>query len=274
MLFEQESYRHEMTYAWQGCEEMRPGDIALMWERKPKSMMTSVWDILSSGFDDPFSFYSGKVIVGNCRRIPDISFKELSADPAWMGSPLIAAHFQGGNGRVIPAECYKAILGIVSKKNPSFDCSILPPPPAYIDFTAMGIEIEHDVEVKLLEPFLKSLGFSKSDWVYQHTMRIGRNNASRPDYIVNVKGRGDHTTADFVIEAKLTIPTEKQLLKDYGQAYAYGKLYMAKIISLVAKEGLWVFHGNDRFEFARRRFFAWTDIKNPDVMSELKVMFS
>lgn len=273
-VFVSENYRSDRTQVWQGCEEMRPGDIALMWERKPKSRMTSVWDILSSGFDDPFAYYSGRVYIGNCRRIPEISFKELESNPIWHGTSLVKCHLQSRRPPAVSSECYDAIKQIVLSKDAAFDCSVLPSTPETIDFSVLNIQKEHDVETRLLEPFLKELGFVESDWRYQDVMRIGRANSARPDYIVNFRGQGDHKTADFVFEAKETISTDKQLKRDYGQVYAYAKLYYAKIVSLVAKEGVWIFHGRDRFEFPRRQFFAWTDIRHPDVMSKLKIMFS
>ena len=261
---------------WQGKPEMEPGDIVLMYERAPKSCISSVWRVETPGFDDPFDSWSGKVFIGEYVSIPEITFDDLCANPVWSKKPLLAAHMQGGSGKVCSVEEYESFLGMVKAKDSSFDMTILPSPPEKVNFDELGLSVEHDVEIKLLEPLLKKLGFAEHEWVTQFIIRIGRDNTSRPDYVVHLNDNGVSPTADFVFEAKLSIPTKRQLCKDYGQCLAYGKLLYAKVIALVAREGVWLWTrggGDVPFQFENVHFENWSDLNNPETILVVKSLF-
>ena len=252
---------------WQGKPEMEPGDIVLMYERAPKSCISSIWRVETPGFDDPFDSWSGKVFIGEHVNTPEISFDELCADPVWSKKPLLAAHMQGGSGKVCSADEYEAFLKMVKAKDPAFDMRRIPPPPENVDFSELGLNVEHDVETKLLEPLLRKLGFEENEWVTQFIIRIGRDNTSRPDYVVHLNNTGVSSTAEYVFEAKLSIPTKRQLKKDYGQCLAYGKLLYSKAIALVAREGVWLWTrngGGEPFQFENVNFANWHDLTNPE----------
>lgn len=258
---------------WQGKPEMEPGDIILMYERAPKSCISSVWRVETPGFDDPFDSWSGKVFIGEHVNTPEITFDDLCADSIWSKKPLLAAHMQGGSGKACTVEEYEAFLRMVKAKDSTFDVALLPSPPEKVAFNELGLNVEHDVEVKLLEPLLRKFGFDEHEWVTQFIIRIGRDNTSRPDYVVHLNNNGVSPTAEFVFEAKLSIPTKRQLRKDYGQCLAYGKLLYSKTIALVAREGLWLWTrdgGDTPFQFENVHYESWGNLASPETILAMK----
>ena len=260
--------------AWQGRENMRIGDLVLMYERAPSSSFASVWKAVSPGFDDPFDLYSGKVFIGEPVEFPRISFAKLASDPVWGVKPEVKAHMQGASGRVCSVKEYEALKALIHKEDPSFDLGKLPMPPAEAAFDLEELKVERDVETKLLEPLLINLGFKKEDWVYQYSVRIGRDNSSRPDYVLGLKEsvRG-HASADLVFEAKFTISNTKQREKDYGQALAYAGILSSRIATLVAKEGIWIYKKEDKFDFDKGEEYTWAELEKPDVIARLACLY-
>lgn len=271
---QQKTLSPETVSAWQGRENMRVGDLVLMYERAPSSSFASVWRAVSPGFDDPFDLYSGKVFLGEPVEFPRVSFAKLAADPVWGEKPEVNAHMQGASGRVCSVKEYKALKALIHKEDPSFDLGRLPKPPTEATFDFAELAVEHDVEAKLLEPLLINLGFKKEDWVCQYSVRIGRDNASRPDYVIGLKEsvRG-HASADLVFEAKLTIPNKRQREQDYGQVLAYAGILSSRIATLVSKEGIWIYKKEDKFDFERGEEYTWAELEKPDTIARLACLY-
>ena len=264
----------ERVCVWQGQENMRIGDLVLMYERAPSSSFGSVWKAVSPGFDDPFDLYPGKVFLGEPVKFPRVSFSKLCSDPTWGVKSEVKAHMQGGSGRVCSVKEYEALKALIHKEDPSFDLGELPTPPSEVSFDFNELEVEHDVEIKLLEPLLINLGFKKEDWVYQYSVRIGRDNSSRPDYVIGLKEfAGGRATADLVFEAKYSIPNKKQREKDQGQVLAYAGILSSRIATLVSKEGIWIYKSEDKFDFDKGEEYTWAELENPDVIAKLACLY-
>ena len=77
---------------------------------------------------------------------------------------------------------------------------------------------ERDVEITLLEPLLKRLGFDENDWLRQMTLRMGRNDRVFPDYALFANDRRGEESARFIWEAKYRIANERQLKDAFLQA--------------------------------------------------------
>ena len=259
---------------WQGCPEMMPGDIVLMYETTPYKRIGSVWKAVSPGFDDPFDYYPGKVFLGEPIKIPHITFKKLAEDDVWSKNAAVKAHMQGGSRRLCSVKEYDALKCLISNVDANFDLSKLPPSPQDMKLFCGPLNVEKDVEEKLLEPFLKSIGFTEGEWKRQYSIRVGRNNSARPDYVVGLKERNDSATADFVFEAKLTIPTKRQLRKDFGQARPYGLMLAAKVIALVSREGIWLSSHEDGFDYDKLAFYNWEQLTKAEVIGQLRVLFA
>ena len=266
--------KQDEVSVWQGRENMRIGDLVLMYETAPSSSFGSVWKALSPGFDDPFDLYPGKVFLGEPVSFPHVSFSKLADDPVWGTKREVKSHMQGGSGRVCTVKEYEALKALIHEEAPSFDLARLPQPPTEASFDFGELKVEHDVEVRLLEPLLVNLGFKKEDWVRQYSVRIGRDNSSRPDYVIGLKEsvRG-HASADLVFEAKFTIPNKKQREKDYGQALAYAGILSSRIATLVSKEGIWIYKKEDKFDFDKGEEYSWAELENPEVIAGLACMY-
>lgn len=264
----------ERVCVWQGRESMRMGDLVLMYERAPSSSFGSVWKAVSPGFDDPFDLYPGKVFLGEPVKFPHVSFAKLAGDSVWGIKPEVKAHMQGGSGRVCSVKEYEALKALIHKEDPSFDLGKLPTPPTEASFDLTELKVEHDVEVNLLEPLLVNLGFKKGDWVCQYSVRIGRDNSSRPDYVLGLKEfAGGRATADLVFEAKHSIPNKKQREKDQGQVLAYAGILSSRIATLVSKEGIWIYKSEDKFDFDKGEEYTWAELEKPDVIARLACLY-
>lgn len=258
---------------WQGSDGMRIGDIVLMYESSPSCSFGSIWRTETPGFDDPFDSYPGKVFLGKPVAIPKVSFAEIAADSVWGKKPEVKAHMQGGSTRACSVEEYEALKALIKKKDSRFDLTLLPPSPPVAHFNMNELEHERDVELKLLEPLLIKLGFNESDWVRQLSIRIGRDNASRPDYVIGLKKSARGYIADMVFEAKLTIPNLRQLEKDHGQALAYAGILSSRIATLVSREGIWIFTKEEQFDFDKRKEYTWAQLENINTIVELNKLY-
>ena len=268
-----EELNKETVGMWQGSDGMRMGDIVLMYECSPSKSFGSVWRAVTPGFDDPFDLYQGKVFLGDPVRFPKVSFSELLADPIWSKKPEVSAHMQGGSGRACSVDEYESLKLMIHKKDPLFDLDMLPSPPPVANFDFSELHDERDVEIHLLEPLLIKLGFRKNDWVRQHSVRIGRSNSSRPDYLIGLVRSTKGDRADLVFEAKYSIPSKKQCIKDHGQAVAYGGILYSRIVTLIALEGVWIFNRSDEFDFDKGIHYTWAQLEGDNTMVELSKLY-
>jgi hypothetical protein len=227
------------VHHWQGSDGMRPGDLCIMWVRTPHSCTHSVWRAISRGHNDPFFWHYRTVWIGHRILVPRIKFKELSSNPVWAANPSIRAHFQGASGREIKPVEYEALLSMWKEKG--CDVSTLPrlakPPQLPVE----GVASERDVELLLLEPLLRRLGYEETDWVRQYRVRMGRGERVRPDYAFGLQGVAGEETVQMLVEAKHRISTSKALHEAYVQARSYAERLRAHTIVLCAIEGLWIF---------------------------------
>lgn len=261
----------ETTCDWQGNVEMLPGDIVIMYETSPYSRIRSIWRAVSPGFDDPFRYYPGAVFLGHPVMVPAVGIADLRGDAVWSKKGLVRASMQGVNGVVCSVDEYDALKKIFKRKEPKFSLKNVPTPPPYSRFYHDDLKVERDVEVQLLEPLLKKLGFTR--WVRQLPLRMGRGDRVFPDYALGVKGRGDDAAAEFVWEAKYRIPTQKQLKIDFGQAKSYALRLQSKALGLIAIEGVWFVTAKDEFRFERLKHFTWEQLGSPDALAELRKAF-
>ena len=258
---------------WQGNENMRVGDIVLMYECSPSKSFSSVWRAVSPGFDDPFDLYEGKVFLGKPVRFPKISFSKLSGDSVWGIKPEIKAHMQGGSGRVCTVKEYEALKELIHRQKPSFDLDQLPKPPIEANFDFAELNVEADVEKKLLEPFLIKLGFNNTKWERQSSIRIGREHSARPDYVIGLRQAHGAKVSDLVFEAKLSIPNKTQREKDYGQVLAYARILQARVATLVAREGIWIYRQSNDFDFDKGEEYSWEKLENPETIARLSSLY-
>ena len=96
-------------------------------------------------------------------------------------------------------------------KEKEVNVSSLPSLPFWNEPNLVDLENEKDVELTLLEPLLKKLGFQEKDWLRQMTLRMGRGERVFPDYAIFANNHKGEEQAQFIWEAKYRIANKKQL---------------------------------------------------------------
>jgi hypothetical protein len=252
---------------WAGNVNTLPGDIILIYGVAPFSQINSIWRAVSKGFLDPFSYWYNLIWVGNPVKIPSISYQELVDNEIWGKKSIVKSHMQGISGVQCTVEEYNEILNLVKSKG--FNPEKLPRIKGPQLFVKAELNIERDVEVYLLEPFLNRLGFSEKDWIRQMPLRMGRGERIYPDYAIKANKKRGEETAEFIWEAKLRITNQKQLLEDFFQAKSYALRLNAYGLGLVAIEGIWLSYKKDSFMFDKIKKYAWEEINNSDIFNKI-----
>jgi hypothetical protein len=252
---------------WAGNVNTLPGDIILIYGVAPFSQINSVWRAISKGFLDPFSYWFNLIWVGHMVKIPSISYQELVDNPIWSKKPIVKSHMQGISGVQCTVEEYNEIVKITeSKGDNSKKLSKVKGPQFSIN---VELNIEKDVEMHLLEPFLHKLGFSEKDWIRQMPLRMGRGERIYPDYAIKANIKRGEETAEFIWEAKFRITNKKQLLDDFFQAKSYALRLEAMGLGLVSIEGIWLSYKKDSFLFDKIKKYTWDEINNSDVFNKI-----
>ena len=252
---------------WQGNPQTKIGDIILLYSLSPYSGLTAIFRAVSPTYYDPFSYYPERVWVGFPIVIQTIHLSELKSNPVWKEKGLVKANMQGVNGRECTSDEYNAIIEILKSKN--FDVSILPKLPFLDEPDFRNLNYERDVEITLLEPLLKRLGFDEDDWLRQMTLRMGRNDRVFPDYALFANDRRGEESARFIWEAKYRIANERQLKDAFLQAKSYALRLGCDGFGLVALEGVWISTRQDDFKWERLQKFSWSELKQKENFSRL-----
>jgi len=249
---------------WAGNLDARRGDILIMYCVSPRRYIHSIWRACSNGFIDPFFHYHGLVWICGKIKTVEVAFSELNKQPLLSQKPAIKAHFQGPSSKTaFSFEEYEAILEIMESKGQ--DLSLLPRIVWKDKLPKAEINTERDVEVQLIEPFLKRLGYKESDWVRQMSVRMGRGERNYPDYAFGVDTKLGEESAKMILESKYQLPTDRELNDSFYQAKSYALRLQSKVMVMAAKEGMWVFSlSKDGFDLKKYVYKTWSDLTHPD----------
>lgn len=260
---------HWTTGFWQSNKDTKRGDILVHYETSPVSAITCLWIAQTDGVVDPFFHYYSNTYIGDRVDVPHISLKELKADEYFSKHPLVRKSFQGVNGWQVTGKDYSELLRMTEAKG--FDISVLPQ--IYAPSLPEGIMVgnERDVEAKLLEPLLNSMGwYEHKDFIRQLPIHAGRGHRIFPDYALHYNNKLEEEQAKVLIEAKYHMKNNQEIEAAFLQAFSYAKLLMSSVIVLCDKECILVYDSKDGFSRSRYRKYYWEDMKNPDLYNELK----
>lgn len=260
---------HWTTGFWQSNKETKKGDILVHYETSPISAITCMWIAQTDGVIDPFFHYYSNTYISSKKDIPHITLKELQADPYFSKHSLIRKKFQGVNGWPLSSEDYTELLRIIKAKG--FDTDTLPK--LYAPTLPKNIQItnERDVETKLLEPLLNSMGwFENKDFIRQLPIHAGRGHRVFPDYALHYTNKPDYECAKVLIEAKLYMKNNQEIEEAFKQARSYANILESSVIVLCDKTCLIVYEKADSFDRDRYTKYYWMDFENPDKFNELK----
>lgn len=247
---------------WQCNPDTRIGDAIIMYLRTPLSRLDAVWRSVSAGFNDPFFWYYRCTYIGLPKKLKgynNFNLDKMKKDKVLGKLPIVRKNMQGINGVELAPSVYNYII----KENDDI---------INIEFNNdindTTIFSEHDVEIKLLEPLLKNLGWKKADYITQFSVKMGRKEKIIPDYVIMPTYTPYHETAHFVWEVKKTIPNLRQLEKDKGQAVSYARRLNAKGCALVSQEGIWIMLKDDDYSNVIFQQ-TWSEINNKDIFKNL-----
>lgn len=251
----------EEVTAWQSNPDTRAGDMIVMYRRTPISAIDSVWRSVSVGFNDPFFYYYRCTYISNCKRVNQISQKQLVNDEIFKNLPIVRKNMQGINGVELLPSYYNHLMNLADADVPRLQYSEIE---GDITFTN-----EKDVENKLVKELLKKLGYSEEEYVQQLQIRVGNHNYKLiPDFVILPVVSNGHYSASFLIEAKLSIPTMSALEEVKIQARSYAKQLGAKYSVIASKEKVWITVAKD--DYSQTIFEAtWSEMNNSDTFYEL-----
>lgn len=257
---------------WSGNFETQKSDLQLIYFRTPYSGIGAISTCLSDGYYDPFDYYENRVITADIKTFPFVTLNELRENPVWSKKALVKMNMQGVKGQNVTFEEYQELKNILKSKKQ--DPSILPELESVVIHTDLDLQNEQDVEIQLLEPLLKKLGFEDKDWVRQLPIRMGRGERNYPDYALFVDNKKKHEeTAKFLWEAKFRIRNQKELRDAFLQAKSYARRLNSLAFGLCAVEGIWISSLKDGFEFEKLEFFGWQDLKEVQNWERVKSAF-
>lgn len=225
---------------WQCSPDTRAGDQIVMYLRTPVSAVDSIWQSVSTGFNDPFFYYYRCTYIAHPQKIKRITQKQLKQDPVFKELSIVKKNMQGINGTELFPSAYNHLLDWAK--------SSLPRLTYMTDNDNSNFTREKDVENKRIKPFLKKLGYTENEYQQQLYIEIGNHNhALIPDFVIHPIVSSGHQSAAFLIEAKLSIPSAKLLEEAKTQARGYSKLLNAKYSVIAAKEGIWISGAHDDY---------------------------
>jgi hypothetical protein len=260
-------------YHWSGSIETKKSDLQIIYFRTPYSGIGAISNCLSDGYYDPFDYYEGRVVTSNIQTFKFITLQELKENPVWKNEALVKMNMQGVKGQNVTFEDYQELKNTLKSKveNPK----ILPELENVIMDLNLKLQNERDVELELLEPLLKKLGFSQKYWIRKLPLRMGRGKRNYRDYafLVNTKNKHEET-AKLLWEVKFRIKNQKKLGDAFLQAKSYARRLNSQAFGLCTVEGIWASCLKDEFEFKIIIFFSWKDLKNTEKWSKIKYSFN
>jgi len=257
---------------WTCNENTKRGDIIVMYVLSPYSCIQSIWRADIDGVYTPFNYYNSRTRATDGIVIPQITLKELKADPYFSLLPITRKNFQGVNGVEFSPKDYKELLRILTEKG--FDTSILPKlykPNLEIE---AQLKTEKDVEENLLIPLLKKLGYNNADWTRQLSQKAGRKEKAIPDFVFFPTGEIYFQNAPLVIEAKFDMRSNIEKTKSYNQALSYARIMKSSVFGICDKDRLIIYKENkghfDRFNPNFEKH--WQNINEAETFQQLKLL--
>ena len=258
---------------WTCNENTKRGDIVVLYAISPYSCIHSIWRADSEGTFNPFDHFQNRTRVteGIILSHP-IPLKELKVDPEFGKLPMLNNNLLGVNGKHLPSWAYSALLRMIAAKGE--DISKLPVLYETKDWNPGKMINEHDVEERILIPFLHDLGYVDSDWTRQLRLKSGRKGEREiPDFVFFPYGEKRFENAPFMIEAKWLMRSEKERNDAFNQARSYARMLQSPIFGICDEERLIIYQKqkNGSFSYNSPSFEAhWAQIAgDADVHEDL-----
>ena len=256
---------------WAGNAAIRRGDILLMYLVNPHKDIGSIWRACTDGFIDPFSHYHGTVWICDPIKTAPVTLSDLKKDPLLSEKPAVKANFFGPSSKAsFTVEEYESVLKIMQSKGQNL--TGLPRIPLNEQLPPVELQNERDVEVQLIEPFLKRLGYKEADWVRQMPVKMGRGERNYPDYAFGAKIKRGEESAKMVLESKYQLSAHRDFVDAFYQVKSYALRLQSKVMAMAAKEGIWIFsRENKTFDIKKAIHKTWAEMAHPDNFHEVLI---
>ncbi|MFW5751839.1 MAG: hypothetical protein ACOCW8_00730 [bacterium] len=265
--FLDEADKNSTTVWGAGNLNIKKGDLVLFYCVSPRKYLHSIWRALEDSYIDPFRFHYFCVKLGYPQKIIPVSFQELKRNSVFKENSTVNSHMQGMNGRPLTVQEYSELLNMIENKGQSTGSLIKLP---VYNRGGTHIESERDVEMQLIEPLLKDLGFQNNDWVRQMPIRMGRQTKYFSDYAIHVNQTKGKEKAKIILEAKYSINSGKQLQEAFDQARSYGLRLQSEKIVLADRDFIWVYSKNKSdFDSIPTLKMHWNELTNSDNLYKL-----
>jgi hypothetical protein len=253
---------------WQGNIDTKIGDIIVMYCLSPRSCIHSVWRAASNGIADPFFCFYSEIFINNGQKIPPISLRQLKRDKHFKKHSLIKKNMQGVNGYSFTSEDYGRLLFLIARKGG--DTSVLPKLYNPVFSLNKSLKDERAVEITLIEPFLKKIGYTHNDWIRQLPVRIGRGERVFPDYAFLTHQRNKEKSF-MLIESKYWIKNNRDLEDAFVQVRSYGLQLSANILLIADKNAIRIYERREG-NFDRMKYLTkfWEELESPDEFRKIK----
>jgi hypothetical protein len=254
---------------WQGNVDTKKGDIIIMYCLSPRSHIHSIWRATQNGIADPFFHYYSNIYIGQGIKVVPLTLKMLKEDQYFSKHPLVRKNLQGVNGYTFNSEDYQQIQRLIVQNGG--DIENIPQLYSPIFSNNQVLKVERDVELILIEPFLKELGYNKSHWERQLAVRMGRGERNFPDYAFLTNKEKNYEVASMLIEAKYWIKNNKELEETFKQIYSYGLRLSSKILLIADKDAIWIYEKHkESFDRAKYIKKYWKELEQPDEFNKIK----
>lgn len=264
-----DNYQKGNTSFWQGNIDTKRGDIIIMYCLSPRSCIHSIWRATKDGIADPFFHFYSSIDISEGIKVAPITLKELKADKYFSKHPLVRKNLQGVNGYSFNSEDYKRVQDLIMKNGGN--TTNLPQLYSPAFSSNQTLKVERDVELTLIEPFLKELGYTELDWERQLIVRMGHRERNFPDYVFLSNKEKNYEIASMLIEAKYWIKNNKELEETFKQVYSYGLRLSAKILILADKDAIWIYEKqNESFDRTKYIKKYWKELEQPDNFRNIK----
>ena len=219
---------------WACNEHTRRGDIIIIYARTPNSCLYAIGRAKTDGFFDPFDYYHCRAVFTDGKLLPRIPFKELKAHPYISQIPVFRQNLQGIKGRELSARDYKELVALIREHGYTDE---LPELLQAADYDMPEVNVEKEVEEKILIPFLSQIGYTDKDYTRQLVQQFGRKEKGIPDFVFfpHELMRHNHN-APFLIEAKFDMRSLHEREKAFRQAFSYADKLRCAMFALCDKE--------------------------------------
>jgi hypothetical protein len=263
-----DNYKEGEFTGWQGNVDTKRGDIIIMYCLFPRSYIHSIWRASSDGIADPFFYFYSLININNGQKIIPITLKKIKNNENFSKHQLVKRNFQGVRGYTFTSEDYKQLIDLIKQNGENV--SHLPQLYSPIFKSNESLKNEREVEIEIIEPFLKELKYKESDWIRQLPVHMGRGERNFPDYAF-LPDKKNTENAFMLIEAKFWIKNNKELEAAFKQVWSYGLRLSSKILIIADKNAIWIYERhNDSFDRSRYIKKYWKELENPDVFNLIK----